>query len=269
MIIDTHTHTNFSFDGDNTPHEMIEKAINLGLYALTFTDHIDVNEYYSSYYKQSELMPQGAVEIPRVIDEYRGKSKIKIGFGAEIGQFTHNPELAQKLIKDFNLDYVIGSVHSVRNHEDFYFMDFKKQDAMKFLGLYFNEVFEMTQASDIDVIAHLTYPLRYMGKYNAIVDLSRFDNIIREIFKAAAQRGIGLEINTGGMRKLEYGKSDPDLYYVKLFKESGGEIITIGSDAHRVSDLAGFFKNGAEIAQAAGFTRIAYYEKRKPCFINL
>ncbi|MCL2638145.1 MAG: histidinol-phosphatase HisJ family protein [Oscillospiraceae bacterium] len=267
-IIDTHVHSNFSFDGEHSPREMIEKAIELGLYALTFTDHIDVSNYYSSYYKQSELMPLGAAEIPPLIEEYA--DRIRIGFGAELGQFMHEPALAEKLIADFGFDFVIGSIHEVREHEDFYYLDYHSQDIPKLLRLYFAEMLETAQHADVDVLGHLTYFLRYItGRDGIAVDLTEYTENIREIFKAAVGRGIGLEINTGGLRKQGYGRADPGLEHVKMFKEAGGEIITIGSDAHRTSDLAADFREGAEIAKAAGFRRIAYFEKRKPVFVDI
>jgi histidinol-phosphatase (PHP family) len=267
-IIDTHVHSNFSFDGENTPREMLEKALGLGLTALTFTDHIDVSNYYGSYYRQSELMPLAAREIPPLIEEYRGR--ISVGFGAELGQFMHNPALSKQLIADFGFDYVIGSTHEVRGHEDFYYLDYHTQDIPELLRLYFGEMLEIARYADVDVLGHLTYFLRYItGRDGIAVDLSEYTDNIREIFKAAVGRGIGLEINTGGLRNAAYGRTDPGLEYLRLFREAGGEIITIGSDAHRTSDLAANFKDGAEMAEAAGFRRIAYYEKRKPIFIEL
>ena len=138
------------------------------------------------------------------------------------------------------------------------------------LRLYFGEMLEMAQNADIDVLGHLTYPLRYIsGRDGIAVDMSEYTEIIHEIFKLAAGRGVGLEINTGGLRKWNYGKADPGLEYLKMFREAGGEIITIGSDAHRTGDLAANFKKGAEIAKKAGFKQIAYFEKRKPVFIDL
>ncbi|MDR2559350.1 MAG: histidinol-phosphatase HisJ family protein [Oscillospiraceae bacterium] len=267
-IIDTHVHSAFSFDGEHSPREMIEKAIEMGLYALTFTDHIDVSNYYGSHYRQSELMPLGAAEIPPLKDEY--KDRINIGFGAELGQFVHEPALSRKLIADFGFDFVIGATHEVRGHEDFYYLDYHEQNIPELLRLYFNETLEMVQTADIDVIGHLTYFLRYItGRDGIVVDLNEYTENIRNIFKIAAGRGIGLEINTGGLRKQGYGKADPGLEYVRMFKEAGGEIITIGSDAHRIQDIAANFKEGAEIAKAAGFKRTAYYEKRKPVFVEL
>jgi histidinol-phosphatase (PHP family) len=247
---------------------MIEKALELGLCALTFTDHADVNDYFGSYYNESKLMPQGAKAIPPLIEEYA--DRIKVGFGAEVGQFMQNPALARQLIADFKLDYVIGSTHNVKGHEDFFFLDFTVNDANQFMRLYLEETLEMAQEADIDVIGHLTYPLRYItGTYNVAVNMSVYTEIMQEICRTAAGRGIGLEINTGGLRKRNYSKADPGLEYVKMFREAGGEVLTIGSDAHRTSDLAANFSAGAEIAKSAGFRQIAYFEKRKPVFINL
>jgi histidinol-phosphatase (PHP family) len=267
-IADTHVHSTFSFDGEHTPRQMADKAAELGLTALTFTDHIDIDGYYDEFYRQSTLMPIAAAETPPLKDEYKGK--IKLGFGAEIGQFMQNKELAEKLIKDFKFDFIIGSVHVVTGYKDCYYLDYYETDPNELLQKYFGEVLDMTENADIDVIGHLTYPLRYiMGRDRIEIDMNKYTEYIRNIFISAARKGIGLEINTGGIRKFNYNKADPGLEYVKMFKEAGGEIITIGSDAHRTSDLAAGFKDGAEIAKAAGFGQIAYFENRQPIFINL
>ena len=246
---------------------MADKAVALGLSALTFTDHIDIDGYFGSDYRQSELMPEGVAQIRPLKEEYEGR--IKIGLGAEIGQFMHRPELARSLIADFGLDYIIGSAHSVRGDDDFYYFNCEK-DPEKLLRQYFEEILEMTENADIDVIGHLTYPLRYItGRCSIEIDMNGYGELIRRTFTAAAQRGLGLEINTQGLRKREYGKADPGIEYVKLFRETGGEIITVGSDAHSAADIAANFKEGKDIAEAAGFKRIAYYENRKPVFINI
>ncbi|MCL2693980.1 MAG: histidinol-phosphatase HisJ family protein, partial [Oscillospiraceae bacterium] len=239
-----------------------------GLHALTFTDHADVDDYYNPRYKHNLLMSEGAKVIPRLKEEYRGR--INVGFGVEIGQYVHNPALAERLISEYNYDFVIGSVHTVRGYEDFYYMDFHKNDPYELLKLYFDELLETVRTADIDVIGHLTYPLRYIsGRDKIAVDMNEYADIIREICSEAVKRGKGLEINTGGLRKPEYGKTDPGLEYVRLFRELGGEILTIGSDAHRIADLAANFTGGSEIAKAAGFGKVAYFDKRKPVFVNI
>ncbi|MGN0675135.1 MAG: PHP domain-containing protein, partial [Oscillospiraceae bacterium] len=66
-----------------------------------------------------------------------------------------------------------------------------------------------------------------------------------------------------------YGDAFPSLKYVKLFRELGGEIISIGSDAHTVEDLGKNIKDGAEIALEAGFTHVCCFKERKPDFIKI
>ncbi|MCL2019145.1 MAG: histidinol-phosphatase HisJ family protein [Oscillospiraceae bacterium] len=267
-IIDTHVHSSFSFDADNTPREMIERALELGVSSMTFTDHIDIAHYYGSFSKQSELMPRGAKEILSLRDEY--KDRINIGFGAEISGFMHVPELSRKLIREFNFDYIIGAVHEVRNYEDFYYLNYNEINPNEILRLYFDEMLEMVQFADIDCIAHLTYPLRYItGDYKIQVDLNEYTDIIQEIFKTAAGRDLALEINTSGLRKAGFECLFPALEHVSLFKECGGSIITIGSDAHKTADIAANFKQATEVAEAAGFKQIAYFEKRKPIFVSI
>ncbi|MCI7350510.1 MAG: histidinol phosphate phosphatase, partial [Ruminococcus sp.] len=94
------------------------------------------------------------------------------------------------------------------------------------------------------------------------------EELIAESFKTLISNGKGIEINTSGLRQ-KYGKTFPDLSYLKLYKDLGGEILTIGSDAHCTADLGKGVKEGSELAQAAGFKRICYFEERKPVFVEI
>ena len=56
---------------------------------------------------------------------------------------------------------------------------------------------------------------------------------------------------------------------LKRFRELGGEIITIGSDAHRPDDIAYRFGDAYEYVKAAGFKAIASFRNKQPEFIDL
>ena len=99
-------------------------------------------------------------------------------------------------------------------------------------------------------------------------DISRYDDIIAETFRNLAQNGKGIEINTSGLRQ-GFGDCFPNLKYTKLFRDMGGEIISFGSDSHTVEDIGANIADGMRIARAAGFTRGAYFKKRKPYFIDI
>ena len=79
---------------------------------------------------------------------------------------------------------------------------------------------------------------------------------------------MGIEINVSGLRQ-KYGKPLPDLGYVKLYKALGGEILTIGSDAHCTADIGRDISAGVEMAQAAGFKYLTYFKKHEPKFIKI
>ena len=54
-----------------------------------------------------------------------------------------------------------------------------------------------------------------------------------------------------------------------MFRDLGGEILSIGSDSHTVEDIGKDVEKGAETAYAAGFTRLAFFKGRKPQFTDI
>ena len=137
------------------------------------------------------------------------------------------------------------------------------------LERYFAEIYDMCKWGKFDVLGHLTYCLRYMKIRNGITpNMKIFEEIIAESLRTLADKGKGIEINTSGIRQGA-GATFPSLRYIRLFRELGGKIISIGSDAHKVRDLGANIAEGTELARAAGFNEICYFKKRKPVFIKI
>ena len=204
-------------------------------------------------------------------------SKLKERFpfllcGIELGQPLQAPEAAAEITAWKELDFIIGSQHMNRECADFYWLKYDGMSDGEISSLledYYAQVLEMCRFADFDVLGHLTYPLRYIvGDFGRSYDAEHFEEAVREIFKALISRGKGIEINTSGLRQ-KINSTMPPLEYVKLYRELGGEILTIGSDSHRTADLGSGVETGAELAKAAGFKRIAYFEARKPLFIEI
>ena len=61
----------------------------------------------------------------------------------------------------------------------------------------------------------------------------------------------------------------PDESVIRRYRELGGEILTIGSDAHCTDDLGRGIEEGIRIAKNCGFTSVAVYHKRRPQFIGI
>ena len=279
-LIDCHTHTRFSVDSDADIRAMIDRAIQLGLKAYAVTDHCECNRWFSEeHYKDIEVykyfdfgkdFENSVSAITSLKKEYEGK--INLICGSELGQAEQEPEIAQKVVDDPRVDFIIGSMHQLPDEEDFALMDYSHRttdEIYDLLDRYFKEIYKLCKWGKFDILGHLTYTLRYIeGDYGFDIDVSRFDDVIAESLRLVAQNGKGIEINTSGLRQ-KYGRTFPELKYVKLFKDLGGEILSLGSDAHFVEHLGGGIAQGAQIAFDAGFTQIAYFKNHKPVFIHL
>ncbi len=276
--VDCHTHSTNSPDGYNAPEAMVKRACELGLTAYALTDHCEINRWFAYDHYPSHSNPEDTYDFGhdfecsmrdnvRLKDQYG--DRITFINGIELGQIQFNPSLASEIAADRRLDFVIGSVHQVRGFDDFAFTDYEKTDPQMLVDNYYKEIYEICGVGCFDVLAHLTYPLRYIeGEHGISVDMKKNKEIIFESMKLLAQDGKGIEINTSGLRQ-KYGKTFPDLDYVKMFREAGGEIITIGSDAHCTDHLGKGIEEGMEIAKAAGFDMIAFFIGRIPRFIKI
>lgn len=280
FLLDCHSHSNCSFDADNSVEEMCQRAMELGLKVYAITDHCECNGYYEAEYygKQPssyETFGCGAA-VEKSIQETRRmqeklEGRLNLLCGVELGQATFDLEAAEKVAADTRLDYIIGSMHQAPGEYDFYFLDFSKQemDIPKTILAYYQEVYKLCQWGKFDTLAHLTYPLRYIeGDYGIQVDLKESREVIGEALRLLAQKGKSLEINTSGYRQ-KYGRPFPTLEYLRMYRELGGEMISLGADAHRTGDVAGGISQGIELAKAAGFRYATYYRERKPQHILL
>lgn len=279
QLIDCHTHTQFSMDSEADIVAMIERARELGLAAYAVTDHCECNCWYpKEHYEDTELFDYfnckddfeaSLSAVTALKEQYPDFNLI---CGTELGQPVAALDIAEKCISDPRLDFVIGSIHQITNEKDFYYINYYRMttdEINKLLEGYFNEIYELCKWGKFDVLGHLTYCLRYMKIRNNITpNMKLFDEIITECLRTLADKGKGIEINTSGIRQ-GFGTTFPSLKYVKLFRELGGKIISVGSDAHKVRDLGANISDGIELAKAAGFNEICYFKKRQPVFIRI
>lgn len=282
-LIDCHAHSLHSVDADFPIDQMCQAAIEKELCAFAITDHVEANRWYemSHYGKQkseyeydeygfSKAYYSSVEDIVNKKAEY--KDKLNLLCGVELGQAIQDIEIADKIASDQRLDFIIGSIHEARDHMDFAFINFSEylqSDIEKLLEQYFNEINELAQWGKFQILGHLTYTLRYIeGNHKRKVDISKYDDIIENAFKTLVSKGCAIEINTSGLRQA-YGQPFPTLKYVKMFRDLGGELLSLGSDAHYPEHVGANIADGAKIAYDAGFDRICYFKNKKPQFISL
>lgn len=265
-LFDSHTHSDNSFDGEHSITFLCEQAVQRGMLGIAITDHCDVDMESESQFVQRLVQSNFEVRKARVAF---GKG-FSISSGVEMGEPDADYGLAERVLARTKFDFVIGSIHTVGDKRDPYFMDFaRNDDPYAILELYFKRMLLLVQWDKYDVLGHITYPMRYIVRDGRDdVSLERYEDLIDEILRGAAQHGRGMEINTSDLQRPP-AVSAPILRYVRRFRELGGEIITIGSDAHRAEQVGSHIEEGMELACAAGFRYFSFFKNREPRMMPL
>lgn len=264
-LTDYHLHSGYSFDGSCGIRDICDAAIARGINEIAITDHMDL--YTDKPYEYILDCKNLYRELEEVREAYRGRLKVLLG--AEYGQPQINRTEALKFIEDYPLDFIIGSVHNLTGDVDLAEVDYRKTDYRKTYAEYLNWVYDLAADYEYDVLGHVNYPCRYFKLQLGIeTDQSKYRWEFSDIFKKVIERGRGIELNLSGIAR---GMQDtmPDMYLLKLYRELGGEIITVGSDAHLLEHVGTVSKTGYEMLKEAGFSYVTVYDKRKPDFISL
>lgn len=264
-LADYHMHTKYSFDGLEQIEDICIKAIERGMNEIALTDHMDIytNKSYSHILDCEHLYK----DIDRAIEKFDGKLVIRKG--AELGQPQANSTESKKFLEENRLDFVIGSIHNMEDDIDVADYDFSQVDCKVVYQEYLNWLMQLASDYDFDVLGHLTYPLRYMYlKEKKRLDLSSYEEQFRLLFKLVIERGKGIELNTSGLYQ-PINETMPSISIIKLYKECGGEIITVGSDAHKLEHVSLTIRQGQDILKQAGFKYITVFDNRIPIFKSI
>lgn len=259
---DFHTHSTFSTDGTDKLRDMARSAAEKGLETICFTEHNDFD------YPDGEfLLDVNAYkkELFRVKEEFLGKTEVL--FGVELGLMKHLGERLCAFLDGRDFDFVIGSVHLVDGKDPYFPEYFAELGGRNGILRYFESIIEGISAfSDFDVCGHIDYVVRYSPEkaYNPLDYREILDEILRKIIAL----GKGIEINTAALRK-GLSHANPHPFILKRYRELGGKIITVGSDAHNTADIAADFDVAEKMLLDAGFEHYAVFKARKPFFKKL
>lgn len=245
---------------------MIEEGIRRGLTTMCFTEHLDY-DYIAEGLEFVVDTPAYQQELNRCRDLYG--SKIELLFGIELGL---KPSLAERLteyLRQWELDFVIGSSHTIHGADPYYPSFFEGRREEDCYLEYFQTIPEnLAVFSDIDVYGHIDYVVRYGPNKNKFYSYEKYRDILDEVLKSMIRHGVGLELNTAGY-KYGLGVPNPHPDVLKRYRELGGEILTVGSDGHAPEHLAYDFHKVKDLLLACGFRYYTVFRKRKPEFIRL
>lgn len=276
MLADYHVHTEYSDDSVYPMEDVVKDAITAGLDEICFTDHVDYgikldwDSGKAIEYRGSE--PLANVDYPKYMEEI-GKlqrlygDRIQLKAGLEFGVQVHTIPQFERLFNRYNFDFIILSVHQVEDKE-FWTQDFQEGRTQQEYNMrYYEEMLELVkQYKNYSVLGHLDLIARYDEA--GIYPFEKVSPIVKEILKIVIADGKGIELNTSYHR---YGLSDttPSKKILKLYRELGGKIVTIGSDSHKPEHLGTYIKEGKQVLREAGFQHFCTYDKMKPVFYGL
>ena len=234
-----------------------EAAIARGIPEIAFTDHADFGPVDPpDYFRPAEYM----IEIAKC--RARFGDRLTIRAAVEMSEPHVYAQQAASILAEGDFDFVLGSVHYTDAMQAIFLEPFCDQVSPDYEG-YFRQVVGVAATGDFDVLAHIDLVKRYAPKFKTAFDANgACQDMVRSALRSVVDRGKGIEINMSPIR-LGQAEPCPSLEILRWYRELGGEILTLGSDAHAPSDVGSGLDEAIEMAQSAGFTRLATFEKRQ------
>jgi histidinol-phosphatase (PHP family) len=267
-LFDSHTHSDNSPDGTHSVTFMMETAVEKGLAGVAVTDHCDCDQIKEFSYESR--VRHSALDIALAKTAF--EKQLILTAGLEIAQPFYDIEGATRILTMQHYDFVLLSIHRLQGYQGFYYIEYDQMsgaDIRKMLEQYFSEMLELIGWGKFDSLAHMTFPLRYLKLYNNIdVDLHDLRDPIDTVLRALIDGGKALEVNTSGL----FGPMDstmPPEWVIRRYRELGGELITIGSDAHRAMDIGRGVRQGMQLLLQNGYEYFTFYRDHKPVMLRI
>lgn len=261
-MFDFHLHSGVSFDSEESAEKIVAAAVKAGMKEICFTDHLDYEEVPTGIKVWFETEDYNAA-----YDQLHCEG-LKIRKGFEFGMLPGNRDTFLKDLERRRFDFIIGSIHFADGIDIFYeeYWQNKTPEAAEIT--YFERILDCVKEHDsFDVLGHLTYIGKVINNPNLrAIPMKEYQELTDEIFRNLIQKGKGIEVNTSG--KDRCGAFLPDEDYLRRFKELGGEIVTVGSDAHTFDRVGQYCHDACALVNDI-FGHVCTFEDRKPIFHKL
>ena len=260
MLCDAHAHSEFSFDSQTPIDEMCGEYISKGFERAVMTDHYDIDGIEDGLYDPYDARcARRSFEL--AAEKYAGK--FDLVWGIELGQPQLRADNARRFIAEHGFEFVVGSIHNLDMCPDFCLLNYSHMpDEMirRLYSGYIDALSEVVRFGAIHTLAHATYPMRYIHRDDRTLEVDRFYDDYRRLFREMIDSGIALEINTGKVR--DGYVTSPDVDLIELYRDSGGTRVTVGSDAHRLGDYGADVESTVRMLGKMGFSELVIPNRR-------
>ena len=261
MLMDYHLHTEFSGDSTAPMEEVCRAAQALGLRFIAITDHHDIaleKFRLANFSQYLEKIEQCRTLFP----------DLTIARGLELDYRAETWERMQSIPERLELDYPLLSLHYVEGIDPYLPEYFATRTQRQGYERYLLDLTDMLRRVEGHyVLGHLSYVAKFAPFTENTMHYADYADLIDEVLHLLVSKGFGMELNTSGLKNN--AGILPGLDILKRYRELGGEILTVGSDAHTPDAVGRWLPEAMEQALNGGFRYLAVYRHRKPVFFPI
>jgi histidinol-phosphatase (PHP family) len=268
-MIDLHVHSTVSHDAKSTIDEHCAAALEKGLVEIGFSEHLDLcpTDKHCGLHDYARYKS----EIESARKKFPG---LKIRMGVEVSFLPADLAAVAAFLSGKDYDYALAAIHLVADGK---FTVSEREPCLAYFATktpeecyreYFGIALAAVRSGLFDGLAHLDIINRYGLEVEPEWEWRSYYAVLREIFEGVIKRNIALEINTSGYRQQPC-RPYPDKDVIKLYRELGGNMITVGSDAHNTDNLGSGVPQAIKLAQSLGFKQLTSFERRVPQCLEL
>ena len=275
-----HTHCTFC-DGKNTMEEMVISAIDSNFDILGFSSHA-MKPFSDMWHIKTDKYDDYTKTFYSFKDKYSNKIELYLGFEADYIQNLTSPSIDN--YKEYNPDYIIGSVHYVpggSREEGFYEADgdgrttldnirrLYGDDVEEAVTAYFEAERNMIYQGGFTFIGHCDL-IRKQLSYSKLFNEEDFwyKEQLKLTAKAISSSGMAVEVNTGGMARGYMSTPYPSMEFLTLMHDYNIPV-TINSDTHNISTVDYGFEQAKELIKKAGYKEVCFFSAGRLKMQNL
>ena len=259
MITCYHTHSNLS-DGEYSIEEMLEAAIVAGIDEIGLSDHYVLPPSCEpiSWSLALDGLPGYFATLKKAKEKL--KNNISVRFGIEADYFADSSSQAKKILADYPLDYIIGSIHFVDGFSidstPHFWQQLSQPQIDDLIVRYWELMLELSNNDFCDFIGHPDLYKKF--GFLPSIDISDKISIALDSIK---DNNLAIELNTSGWFKPikeQYPSSD---ILIECIKRDIPIIIT--SDSHELSTLKRNYTQAKELLIGLGCQNTVIYSERQ------
>ncbi|MGL5649923.1 MAG: histidinol-phosphatase HisJ family protein [Clostridium sp.] len=256
MIFDTHIHTKLSSDSEMQISDIVKRSKELNI-GVILTDHLDLN-----YHNKNEFR----VDLDNFFKLYEKYRNSNLLLGIEIGLGTSILKENIRISKLYPFDFIIGSVHAVDDEDIYYTYSQKGLSKKDYFENYFKSAINyISEFDNFDSLGHIDYPCRYCNFDNNNFTIVEHGDYLKKLFTILISKNKALEINTRRLNIPEVYRSTVEIY--SLYKEYGGNFVTLGSDAHTPDAISTNFDIALTLCKDLNLTPV-YFKNRQMIYMK-